>query len=63
MIWLNNVLNITNINFQYDYILLDECQDLSNAQRELFFKFKKLGTRYFFFGDKNQCLYNKARYF
>lgn len=57
MVWLPNVLNITNINFQYDYILLDECQDLSNAQRELIFKFKKLGTRYFFFGDKNQCLY------
>lgn len=57
MIWLPNVLGLSNKTFQYDYVLVDECQDLSNAQRELILKCKHLGTRFFFFGDKNQCLY------
>lgn len=57
MVWLPITLNMSNKTFQYDYVLLDESQDFSNAQRELILKCKRMGTRFFFFGDKNQCLY------
>ena len=55
MIWLPYVLELKPIGLLFDYILGDECQDFSVAQRELLFRCKKINTRIFIFGDKNQC--------
>ena len=52
MIWLPYVLHLKPIGLLYDYILGDECQDFSTAQRELLLRCRKINTRMFFFGDK-----------
>lgn len=57
MIWLPNALNVSPKGLQYDYIMIDECQDMNKAERELIMKCMKMGTRICSFGDKNQCLY------
>lgn len=49
-------LNIT----QYDVILIDEAQDLSNIQRLLILKSVKPNGRLIFVGDKNQAIYSFA---
>ena len=43
--------------FKYDYVMVDEAQDLCAAQRELCLKCFKMGTRAIFVGDKNQSIY------
>lgn len=58
MIWLPYVLHLKPIGLLYDYILGDECQDFSVAQRELLLRCRKLNTRMFCFGDKNQAIYS-----
>ena len=59
MIWLPHVLDLPMGNNTYDYILFDECQDASIAQRELILKCRKdEDTRYVFVGDKNQSIYS-----
>lgn len=60
MVWLPNVLFLKTYGFDYDYIFVDEAQDLSTVQRELLMKCQKMGTRYAFFGDENQSIYNFA---
>jgi len=60
MIWLPNVLFLKPLGLQYDYILGDEVQDFSICQRELLLKCRKINTRMFMLGDKNQCLYSFA---
>lgn len=60
MIWLPNVLYLKPLGLQYDYILLDESQDVSSAQRELILKCRKINTRMFSFGDNFQCIYSFA---
>lgn len=60
MVWLPNVLYLKTYGFDYDYIFVDEAQDLSAVQRELLMKCQKMGTRYAFFGDENQSIYNFA---
>lgn len=57
MIWLPNELNLTPYDFEYDWIMLDEAQDMNKAQRELVLKCFKDGTRMCSFGDKNQAIY------
>lgn len=57
MIWLPYILDLKPTGLLYDYILGDECQDFSVAQRELLLRCRKINTRMFLFGDKNQCLY------
>lgn len=57
MIWLPYVLHLKPIGLLYDYILGDECQDFSTAQRELLLRCRKINTRMFCFGDKNQAIY------
>lgn len=57
MIWLPNVLRLSQKGLQYDWVLTDECQDLSIAQREMLFKVQKMGTRFVFVGDKSQSIY------
>lgn len=57
MIWLPHALDLKPIGLLYDYILGDECQDFSVAQRELLLRCRKINTRMFLFGDKNQTIY------
>ena len=58
MVYLPNVLNLKPIGLLYDYIFLDEVQDLNRAQRHLFQKCIKINTRFFACGDPNQCIYS-----
>ena len=62
MIWLPNVGAITQnwTSQQYDYVFVDEAQDLSNAQRTLVTKFVKNSGRLIFVGDPNQAIYGFA---
>ena len=60
MVWLPNVLYLKTYGFNYDYVFVDEAQDLSVVQRELLMKCQKMGTRYAFFGDENQSIYSFA---
>ena len=57
MIWLPNVLDFSESTPKYDYIMIDECQDMNRAERSLVLKCRKKGTRVISVGDKNQCLY------
>jgi DNA helicase-2/ATP-dependent DNA helicase PcrA len=41
----------------YDYIFIDECQDLNHVQLEVILAYGKRNTRYFAVGDKNQAIY------
>ena len=59
MIYFPNVLKIKMP--QYDYVLIDECQDLNTAQRELFLKVLKPNTgRFVAVGDPRQAIYGFA---
>lgn len=58
MIWLPNSLMLKPIGLLYDYIFLDECQDLNKAERELVLKCFKMGTRMISVGDANQTIYS-----
>lgn len=60
MIWLPNVLFCKPIGMQFDWIFLDEAQDLSVCQREILLKCRKINTRMCFFGDAEQALYSFA---
>lgn len=53
MIYLPNVLNVKI--FKYDFIIIDEAQDLSISQMSLFMKCLKQGGRFIGVGDKKQC--------
>ncbi|MBR6517047.1 MAG: ATP-dependent helicase [Bacilli bacterium] len=57
MVWLPYTLNMKPLGLQYDYIFVDESQDVSVVQRELILRCKKLNTRYIFAGDQNQAIY------
>lgn len=41
----------------FDFIFVDECQDLSKAQREFILKCGNKNTRYIFVGDSRQAIY------
>lgn len=55
MIWLPNVLFCKPIGMQYDWIFVDEAQDLSVCQREIILKCRKINTRMVLVGDSEQC--------
>ena len=55
MIWLPIVLNMTLRKF--DYILVDEFQDLNRLQHELIFRSCHAKTRIFVVGDPKQSMY------
>ena len=55
MIYLPVVLNIRM--WQYDWVFIDECQDLNAAQRELFLKCIKPNGRFIAVGDRMQSIY------
>lgn len=54
MIWLPNVLNMTTKYRQYDYIFIDEAQDMTLARQGLVDKVFKRGARFFAVGDRKQ---------
>lgn len=58
MIYLPNVLDVTMP--QYDWVLIDECQDLNAAQREMFLKCVKPTGRFIAVGDPKQAIYGFA---
>jgi len=53
MLYLPNVLPVRT--FKYDFIIVDEAQDLSYSQLQLFLKNFKQGGRFLAVGDKSQC--------
>lgn len=57
MIWLPVVLSVKPIGHLYDWIFLDEGQDLTVCQREILLKCRKINTRICIFGDSEQSLY------
>lgn len=57
MIWLPNILMCKPIGLLFDWIFIDEAQDLSVCQREIIMKCKKINTRMCMFGDPEQSLY------
>ena len=58
MIWLPNVLFCKPIGMKYDWIMLDEVQDLSVCKREIILKCRKINTRMILVGDKKQCIFS-----
>lgn len=58
MIYLPNILNLECD--KYEYVFIDECQDLNTAQRELMLKTLGVGGRFIAVGDKNQAIYSFA---
>lgn len=58
MIYFPNVKKIPI--WQYDYVFIDECQDLNTAQRELFLKCLKPNGRFIAVGDPRQAIYGFA---
>lgn len=57
MIWLPHSLGMRNNRLKYDYVFIDECQDLNMAQMELFKSCLKTDGRFVAVGDKNQGIY------
>lgn len=53
MLYLPNVLPVRTL--KYDFIFVDEAQDLSQAQMQLFLKCFKQGGRFIAIGDEKQC--------
>jgi len=45
---------------QYDFVFIDECQDLSSCQQELMKKTLQPQGRFIAVGDPNQCIYGFA---
>lgn len=60
MVWLPNVLFLKPYGFLYDYVMVDECQDMNRAERQLLLKCFKMGTRMISVGDSQQMLYSFA---
>jgi DNA helicase-2/ATP-dependent DNA helicase PcrA len=58
MIWLPEVLNLQPK--RYDYVLVDEAQDLSPAQRALALKARKSNGAFIAVGDRRQAIYGFA---
>lgn len=58
MIWLPNVLMCNPRGQLFDWIMIDECQDLNKAERELVLKCRKINTRIISVGDINQMIYS-----
>lgn len=57
MIWYPNVFKLNLEIADFDYIFVDEAQDLSKAQREFILKCGNKNTRFVFVGDSNQSIY------
>lgn len=60
MIWLPNELDLSPIGLTYDFVYIDEAQDLSKASIGLFRKCVKPNGRTVAVGDKKQSIYTFA---
>ncbi len=47
-----------NFKWKYDYVLIDEAQDLNNCQMDLILKLNKPNGRIIFVGDRRQSIYS-----
>ena len=56
MIWLPTELSLKPQGLQYDWVFIDESQDLSMIAVHLFLKCFKRGTRFVSIGDENQSI-------
>ena len=56
MIWLPVELNLYPKRYRYDWVLIDESQDMSLIQQKLFFKTFKRGARFVSVGDESQTI-------
>lgn len=56
MVWLPIELNLPAKNFKFDWEFIDEVQDSSPIQQELFKKCLKSNGRRIMVGDENQCI-------
>lgn len=56
MVWLPIVLNCKPYGHLYDWILIDEAQDLEKEERMLIELCTKMNTRRLFFGEKKQTI-------
>lgn len=57
MIWLPVELSMRPIGLQYDWVILDECQDTSLMAIQMFLKCIKRGGRFVAVGDRKQAIY------
>lgn len=58
MVWLPNTLHLDSKFYKYDWIIVDECQDLNMVEKDMLFTCRRMGTRMLFFGDKAQAIYS-----
>lgn len=56
MIWLPTELSLKPKGLQFDWVFIDESQDLSLAAVQMFMKCFKRGTRFVSIGDENQSI-------
>lgn len=56
MIWLPVELALKPVGLTYDWVYVDECQDLSLCSTQLFLKCLKRGGRFVCIGDSNQAI-------
>ena len=56
MIWLPTELSLNPKGLQFDWVFIDESQDLSLAAVQMFMKCFKRGTRFVSIGDENQSI-------
>ena len=58
MVWYPVVFELPNDYFsRFDFVFIDEAQDLSRTQRELILKYRNEKTRFVFVGDSKQAIY------
>lgn len=57
MIWMPHIYDLHLEECEYDFIMVDECQDLNVAERNLVLRCLKKGGRLIAVGDSNQCIY------
>ena len=57
MIWMPHIYDLHLEECEYDFIMVDECQDLNVAERNLVLRCLKEGGRLIAVGDSNQCIY------
>lgn len=58
MVWVPNTLHLDSKFYKYDWIIVDECQDLNMVEKDMLFTCRRMGTRMLFFGDKAQAIYS-----
>ena len=56
MVWLPYELSLRPSGLTYDWVLVDECQDMSLASIQLFLRCFKRGTRFIAVGDEKQSI-------